>query len=200
MTIGNLRLRPIFRRKTSRLSLAVFFLVILYDSYWVLRGIRNSNRVPPTASPKRERIFIAGIHWNNEQILRTHWNQAVIDLVTHLGPGNVFVSILESGSWDDSKGALRDLDNQLAALGVQRSMVLDNATHKSEVSRLPSYKERGWIWTTRGRKELRRIPYLASLRNKVMQEMSVSSARGLEPFDKVLWLNDVVFTVSHSQC
>jgi hypothetical protein len=31
-----------------------------------------------------------------------------------------------------------------------------NSTHEDEVTRVPWQEEQGWIWTSRGRKELRR--------------------------------------------
>lgn len=133
------------------------------------------------------------MHWNNEGILRSHWNNAVIELVKHFGPSNVFVAVLESGSWDNSKGALRDLDSRLDSLEVTRSIILEDTTHAEEISRTPSVNETGWVSTSHGRKELRRIPYLANIRNRVMAEMHTHSKATGTRFDKVLWLNDVVF-------
>jgi hypothetical protein len=119
----------------------------------------------------------------------------VLDLVTWVRPGNVFVAVLESGSWGGSKGALRDLDAQLVELNVPCSIVLEDTTHKAKVSRTPDGPD--WVWTARDCKELRHIPYLANLRNRVMAEMIMGSkAKGIR-FDKVLWVNDVVFTVGH---
>jgi hypothetical protein len=50
------------------------------------------------------------------------------------------------------------------------------------------------------RKELRRISYLAGIRNQVMDKVRYLAERmdgqGKRSFDKVLWLNDVIFTVS----
>lgn len=156
------------------------------------------NRVPNRVSRATDRanhgrIFIASMHWNNEEILRSHWNNAVLELVEHFGPSNVFVAVLESGSWDNSKGALRDLDSNLASLDVAHSIVLEDTMHTDEVARTPSVNETGWILTSRGRKELRRIPYLANIRNRVMAEMHRHSEATGKRFDKVLWLNDVVF-------
>ena len=110
------------------------------------------------------------------------------------------MAVLESGSWDNSKGALQQLDAQLAELSVPRSIVLEATTHADEISRVPASDAAGWIWTSRGRRELRRIPYLASLRNRVMTEMSKRSQATGKNFDTVLWLNDVVFTVLPPQC
>jgi hypothetical protein len=56
------------------------------------------------------------------------------------------------------------------------------------------YRNSGWIDTPRGRKELRRIPYLSRLRNWTLQPL-LELARQGEKFDKVLFLNDVVFSV-----
>jgi hypothetical protein len=151
---------------------------------------------------RKERIFIASMNWNNEEIIRSHWSAAVLDLVRYFGAENVYISIVESGSWDDTKGALRDLDVELERLGVERSIELSETTHTDEVTRIPEPNEEGWVWTSRGRKEMRRIPYLAKVRNRVMEKLKHLAERtdGREKrfFDKVLWLNDVIFTVCHS--
>lgn len=142
-----------------------------------------------------ERVYIASIHWNNEAILRSHWIPALVDLVKEIGKENVYVSVQESGSWDNSKGALRELDAKLEELGVQRKIVLDETTHADEIARPPA--KEGWIHTPRvgeGVKELRRIPYLARLRNEVMKPFHDLQGNGTAKFDKILWLNDVVFT------
>ncbi|KAL8753005.1 MAG: hypothetical protein Q9199_005353 [Rusavskia elegans] len=139
---------------------------------------------------RKERIFIASIHWNNEAILRSHWNQAVLQLVEHFGPENVYVSILESGSWDDSKGALRLLDGELGKRGIDRTIILDETTHANEIGGTPGNS--GWIDTARGKKELRRIPYLSRLRNRSLEPLVELADQGIK-FDKLLFLNDVVF-------
>ncbi|CZT23944.1 related to polysaccharide export protein (CAP59) [Ramularia collo-cygni] len=142
-----------------------------------------------------ERVFIASIHWNNEAILRSHWIPAVLELVKEIGKDNVYISVLESGSWDNSKGALRELDVKLGELGVNRKIVLDDTTHADEIAKPPT--KEGWIHTPRvakGEKELRRIPYLARLRNEVLQPLYDLQSNGVEKFDKILWLNDVVFS------
>jgi hypothetical protein len=144
---------------------------------------------------KHRRIFIASIHWNNERIIRSHWNKALIDLIRYLGKENVFVSILESGSWDNTKGALQELDAQLGEMGVQRKIMLDHVTHTDLINQTPGRV--GWVTTPAGKKEFRRIPYLAGLRNQVMDEMLKPPANQTM-FDTILWLGDVVFTVSGS--
>ena len=138
-----------------------------------------------------ERIYIASIHWNNEAILRSHWIPAVLSLVKEIRGENVFVSIQESGSWDDSKGALTYLDSELEKAGIRRKIILDPTTHLDEINNSPANS--GWIMTPRNKMELRRIPYLAGLRNLVLEPLHRMKESG-EIFDKILFLNDVVFT------
>lgn len=114
----------------------------------------------------------------------------MLDLVEYFGADNVYVSIYESGSWDDSKGALRALDSDLEKKGVKRTIKLDETTHKIELEKPFTT---GWIETPKHRKELRRIPYLSTLRNLSLKPLQ-HLAEDVK-FDKVLFLNDVVFSV-----
>jgi len=143
-----------------------------------------------------ERVFVASIFYNNEAVLRNDWIPAVLDLAKHLGPDNVFISVQESGSRDDSKGALRLLNDLLQDAGIRRRIVLDDTTHKDELDKSPG--PTGWVHSPQGRLELRRIPYLSRLRNFVLEPLHELVKEG-EHFDKVLFINDVVFTVSALQ-
>lgn len=77
--------------------------------------------------------------------------------------------------------------------------MLDETTHADEIAKTPADGEEreGWIQTSRGMKELRRVPYLAKLRNLVLEpleEMAREEGWG-ERFERVLWVGDVVFGV-----
>ncbi|KAF7567823.1 hypothetical protein PtrM4_124360 [Pyrenophora tritici-repentis] len=132
------------------------------------------------------------MYWNGEQALRSYWNDAVIALANALGRENVFVTVYENGSWDDSKGALRELDMALAAHQIRRNITLSETTHLDEISVVN--RGSGWVDTPRGRRELRRIPYLSRLRNWTLESLQELARQG-ERFDKVLFLNDVMFEV-----
>lgn len=155
-----------------------------------LRYMHSSPEAIPEAT--HQKIFISSTHWNNEAILRSHWNAAVLDLVKSLGAENVYISVYESGSWDDSKGALRLLDTALDSLGARHTIILDETTHADEIAKSPA--QSGWLQTPRGKMELRRIPYLSGLRNLSLKPLEELEESGTT-FDKILFLNDVVFTV-----
>jgi hypothetical protein len=202
----SLRLRPLLKRLLQLAAILILAQTIVDTRRSRLTTIPPTTNPPaPPSNPPTQKIFIASIHWNNEPILRSHWIPALLDLVTHLGPQNVFVSVQESGSWDDSKGALRELDSELGRRGVRRRIVLDETTHADEIAKTPADGEEreGWIQTSRGMKELRRVPYLAKLRNLVLEpleEMAREEGWG-ERFERVLWVGDVVFgvrTASHA--
>lgn len=194
ITLLRLGRRRLFRGTNLRRLLIVLVLSMIVAMTEVLSIHSALSRAaldrPVNFGPQR--VFIVGIHWNNEQILRSHWIHALIALTGEIGPENVFVSIYESGSWDDTKGALRLLDNLLEERGIPRRIILDNTTHLDEISKSPSV--RGRIKTSRSKTELRRIPYLAQLRNVAMQPLYDMQNAALA-FDKILFLNDVVFEV-----
>lgn len=182
-----------WRQTLLRVVLLLGLVFVLVDISTVLSVIHHQEQRPVPTLAKKERVYIASIHWNNGDVLRSNWNRAVLNLVTLFGRDNIYISIFESGSWDDSKEVLRELDAELNKLGVRRTVLLDPTTHADEIATTPGPE--GWIETPRGRKELRRIPYLSRLRNLSLKPMWDMANNG-EKFDKVLFLNDVVFDVS----
>lgn len=196
-----------YRRRSSRFRRSWFRLAIFLLGAILCLDFHQTVGFGPAASPARratssravpnERIFIASMNWQNEPIIRSHWGAAMLDLVRAYGAENLYISIQASRSFDNTVEALQDLDAELELLGVERSIVLDETTHEMEANRTPAINEEGWIWTSEQRRELRRIPYLAGIRNKVMSKLYALAERpeGARKFDKILWLNDVIFTV-----
>ncbi|ESZ94378.1 hypothetical protein SBOR_5242 [Sclerotinia borealis F-4128] len=160
---------------------------------------------PQFGNPNNETIYIAAIFRRSELMLRENWSSALISLVQHLGPQNVYVSIIESGSWDGTKAALMDLDGMLGEVGVERTIDLgtDREGQLEELKHVPAKGEdrKDWLYTGRNESEsgweMRRIPYLARLRNKAMDPLLRlwDEGRGRK-FDRVLWINDVIFTTT----
>jgi len=73
------------------------------------------------------------------------------------------VRTLESESYENTKEALKEIDAELGRLNASRIIALVGISHKVEVERVPIPGEAGRVWTYRGKKELRRMPYLSSV-------------------------------------
>ena len=200
-----IRSRRSTRRRYLRAAIAGLLVLFFYDFCSLLSSYsKPTPSAPIHAQPDRisslsrpERIFIASTHWNNEHILRDSWNDAVLDLVRYLGPQNVFVSIVEGGSWDNTKGALRELQESLDKLDTPSKIVLEEQTHAQAIAQPPAAS--GWIDTPRGRRELRRIPFLADIRNKALEPLFENEAPATDTYDKIMFLNDVVFTTDDAR-
>ncbi|KAF2478553.1 cryptococcal mannosyltransferase 1-domain-containing protein [Neohortaea acidophila] len=186
-----LRLRTFRRSQTYKFLRTLLLLTLVYTLIDVLH-VRKAWTAEQEEAPLlgRERIYIASMLWMDEAVIRSHYGDALIAIAEEIGRANVFVSIHESGSWDDTKGALQLLESKLTSIGVRSKFVLDPTTHTDEIMKEPA--ETGWIRTPRKQLERRRIPYLADLRNLVMQPLYEMEKKG-EKFDKILFLNDVVF-------
>ncbi|KAI4637920.1 hypothetical protein J4E83_000738 [Alternaria metachromatica] len=171
--------------------LVLFFLV--WDSLHCLSlsNYQTSATTGPPPPRNTKRIYIASQHWNDARLLREHWNNALVALVQELGVENVFVSIYESGSYDYTKGVLEELDAALEPLQVKRSIQLSDRSHADEIAQQPT--DHGWIKASDGETYLRRMPFLATIRNHVFEPLERLAAEG-EQFDTILFLNDVVFT------
>ncbi|KAJ1331099.1 Cryptococcal mannosyltransferase 1 [Microdochium nivale] len=151
-------------------------------------------------------VFIASVHRNNEAVLLEGWNEALLSLIDYLGADNVFVSIVEGGSQDKTKDVLRDLQARLDDRGVPNKVELGMTVWQQieEINNRPAPdapRKPGWIWWEEGKRwDLRRIPYLSRVRNQALEPLlsldqpaSDSSSSSGKRYDKVLWLNDVVF-------
>ena len=65
----------------------------------------NNAEAVNTDSGRDGSIYIASLHWNDEALIRDHWRPAIVEIIGYFGADNVYISIIESGSWDDTKGA-----------------------------------------------------------------------------------------------
>jgi hypothetical protein len=209
-------LRRSYRRSTLSQRLARILLYILgalfvYDLLTILKHHRefSSNLISRTyVSPsllptpvQNQKIFIVAQFWTSARVISERWGQALLDLVGVLGKENVYVSILESGSLDNTKEVLKMLDDVLGANNIPHITILDPTTHADEINVGPlddrGTPRQGWIQTTsvgtQWGKELRRIPYLARLRNRALEPLFKFQDEQGQKFDKILFLNDVVF-------
>ncbi|KAI9884015.1 MAG: hypothetical protein M1823_004205 [Watsoniomyces obsoletus] len=145
---------------------------------------------PPSISG---RVFIASTFWNSEQVLRSHWSTTVLDFARQIGPGRVYVSIYEGGSWDGTKRELRTLDANLDKLQIPRTVVLNDTTH-ADLMAAP-HGSAGWVRTQSRGVQPRRISHLAHARNAALEPLQELAHQGLV-FDWILFLNDVIITIN----
>ena len=196
------------RRRRVRTSLFLLLPAFLYLFLMLplsLRHAHNTSLARYDASISHlpaPRVFIASMLANCGPLLRTYWIPSLLDLIDHLGPENVFVSILENGSVDDTREVLYELRANLSARAVPFSFRFEESFRDGVefertglLTRLLGEEGTGdnWIWTTNGWFP-RRISYLAQLRNMVLEPLRQPSRR----YDKILFINDVIFSVTPS--
>lgn len=117
---------------------------------------------------KREKIFIAAIFHNNENVI-PYWHDTLIKVIHYLGPDNVFVSVVESHSTDSSPLLLEALDEDLALLGVSRRILTGDKT-------VPKPDDLSGN---------RRIEFLAATRNRAIEPLMIGG------YDRVVFSNDI---------
>lgn len=194
--------RRLLRSRILRIILLIFSAWTFLEALYIHRNFVTGDTTPAPHSTG-EKVFITGLAWNNEILLRTLLGNQIRDVALALGVGNVYISIYENGSYDGTKDALRDLHAMLEAMGVRNRITLDETSHEDIVKGRPTSPKEGWIridesghekvGINKGDYALRRIHYLASLRNKALEPLWELAQKG-EIFDKILFLNDVVFS------
>lgn len=205
MIISNRRLRRAYLRPILYVLGALF----LIDAIHVINSRPDTHRSAlkrRTYAPgvNNTSVFIVSVHRNTEVIQRSSWNEAVLELVDYLGAENVHFSAVESGSQEGTKDALLELQSGLDERGatsdISLGMTVWEQLDEIDARPPPDVREPGWVWNTaEDQWELRRIPYLSRVRNQAMEPLRRLQREGRR-FDKVLWLNDVVFNVSSDVC
>lgn len=139
-------------------------------------------------------VYIVSAQYNSEGILRSSWIPSLLQLVKELQSAQirVYVSIYESGSVDGTKSVLSELEASLGQLSVEHDIKLDDESHASAIEKSFATPA-GWVQTRYG-KELRRVSFLADIRNRALESLESLTKAGVE-FDRILYLNDVVFSV-----
>jgi len=99
-----------------------------------------------------------------------YWSDSLVKAIHYLGADNVFVSILESGSDDQSPALLEQLDSRLAAMSVERRIL----AHDTAFSKPTGINHNP------------RVELLAALRNRVLEPLVENGG-----YDKVIFSNDI---------
>jgi hypothetical protein len=160
--------------------LGYFLIFINLFLYWNLN--QNSyfhNRVNQVKvnleTSKVPKFYLAANLYENEATI-PYWKDEVIKLSKYLGPDNIYVSIVENFSTDNTKVQLREFSQELEKLGVERSIEL-------------GYNE----FTPKGEnRQDGRINFLKDVRNRAMEPLFKLKRQGHE-FDYIIFLNDIFF-------
>jgi len=195
----------LLRRRRLRVStliivLALVYLVIILPL--ALRRIQHAELKAydvSIAHLQQPRVFIAAILANCAPLLSNYWIPSLLSLMDKLGRDNVYVSILENGSVDDTRGLLKELEAKLLERRVSYSLQFEDQFRDGVAFQKHGLLQKllgeegtgdNWIMTDKGWFP-RRISYLAQLRNMVIEPIKNSSRQ----FDKILFINDVIFSV-----
>ncbi|MCJ1400673.1 hypothetical protein MMC11_003881 [Xylographa trunciseda] len=160
--------------------------------YQILREAVASSSHPGRGNPNNEKVFIA-TNMVKEDLIRGAWGKAMMELVTLLGEVNVFVSVYEN---DSGKGTIDALKELRSNIRCNSSIVTGD--------HLPLEGFPTVVLPT-GEKRVKRIAYLAELRNRALRPLDVQfspSVTDIEngfratsiTYDRILFINDVYFT------
>src|SRR4051812_27330089 len=179
-----------------RLPLYVFAFFFLLEAVRLLAAYRtfSNNLVAQTVyhvedlprDVQNQKIYIAAQFWTAEDVLVEFWLTQFLKLVHELGSNNIYVSILESGSLDNTDGSIQWLHQELIKQQVPCTVIIDPTTHTDAVKAGPvdehGHPKEGWIVPSdtqaEGIKRLRRIPYLSDLRNRGLEPLIEMHHRG----------------------
>ncbi|KAL4917491.1 cryptococcal mannosyltransferase 1-domain-containing protein [Aspergillus aurantiobrunneus] len=147
--------------------------------YETLKNAVHNSANPARGNPRNEKIFIAAsLYDRSGDIAGGLWGQSVLKLIDLLGEENVFLSIYENDSGSAGAGALLDLEAQIPC---NKSIVYEENLELDSLD---------FVTIPGGSKRIRRIEYLAEVRNRALRPLDALS--GMK-FDKLLYLNDIAF-------
>jgi len=141
----------------------------------------SSSRTGSANAFDKKVMIVASLYDKDGKLLSGHWGEAVLDLVDILGPSNVYLSVYENDPDSNAKEALARFGEHVRCNKslVAEHLDLDELQHFS---------------TPDGTLKLKRIAYLAEVRNRALRPLQEPGlgAYGIR-FDKLLYLNDVIF-------
>ncbi|EME84963.1 glycosyltransferase family 69 protein [Pseudocercospora fijiensis CIRAD86] len=148
--------------------------------YWELR--HRIQEFGQRVNDGNEKIYIAASLYDHEgEVVSGQWGQSVLRLIKILGPENVFLSIYEN---DPDPGALAALDTFRTNITCQSAIV----TERLDLAEFPH------VSTPDGSQRLKRMQFLADVRNRALRPLEDEKSPAYNTrFDKLLYLNDVVF-------
>lgn len=170
----------------SAILVLVIFTAIFLPSYTrppphysSLRDLASASDQAGRGNPRNEKVFIAASLYDvTGDLVWGHWGSSILQLIDLLGEDNAFLSIYENDSGSEGKQSLADLKRQVPC---NNSIIYEHLGLED----LPK------IIIPGGKERVKRISYLAETRNRALEPLDEHTAQ--EPFDKILFLNDIAF-------
>ncbi|KAF2864745.1 cryptococcal mannosyltransferase 1-domain-containing protein, partial [Massariosphaeria phaeospora] len=145
--------------------------------YNELRERSLHSTTPGRANPRNEKIFIAAsLYEKDGELTSGAWGRLILELVDLLGPQNVHLSVYENDADPLTQQSLIKFEKELTC---NSSITFEDL----DLSTLPR------VTLPTGETRLKRIAFLAEVRNRALAPIDSTGQR----FDRVLYINDVVF-------
>ena len=163
--------------------------------YKALRWQTEQTSLPGRANVNNEKVFIAAsIYDGDGQLAGGSWGRRVEQLVDILGPENVHLSIYEDNANPLAVDALHMLADRIQCGFGQlpftlQQTCLHRAGNKSIVAEPLDLKALPHVTLEDGEARVTRIGFLAEVRNRALRPLETAETK----FDKLLYLNDVIF-------
>lgn len=146
--------------------------------YKALQARVNDGWKTGSGNINNEKVFIAASIFDPDGKLASgDWARNVLQLIGILGPENVYLSIYENDAGPLASHALAALKTHVPC---NHTLVSDSHLDLDELPHVVLHD---------GTRRVKRIEYLAEVRNRALQPLDDAQTR----FDKLLYLNDVMF-------
>lgn len=145
--------------------------------------------VPGCANAFQEKIFISvSLYDKGGHLAGGRWGEQMLELIQMLGPENTFLSIYEN----DSPLGQAPLEEFKRKVPCAHEIVFDDRVTRDGF---------GNVSMPDGTERMKRLSYLSEMRNRALRPLDrFRDGSGIVPFDKVLFMNDVIFhTVDAAQ-
>jgi hypothetical protein len=162
--------------------------------YSLLEKICKESERPGRGNVHNEFVFIATTLYDPAGLfVRGKWGNAVRELVQLLGPSNVHLSIYENDPDPRAKDALEAFGKQItcasppARMNCKINLFAGNISLVSEHLPMESFPR---VLLPNSERLIERMAFLSEVRNRALRALRQD---GSPRFDKLLFLNDVIF-------
>ncbi|KAK0542205.1 hypothetical protein OC845_006728 [Tilletia horrida] len=143
------------------------------------RGAFTGEKLRPLPESIQNRTYYFAANLYNVEPMLPSWTSSMLRIIERVGKDNVFLSIYESNSKDQTKRGLSLFEQKLESLGVAHKIRMDDKGTR--------------VGKEKGERAESRIEYLSMVRNVALKPLD-EGLRGVKAgtdFDRVVWFNDV---------